>query len=314
MFSLRTALLSPVALMVLSLPCIVGCAAQASDGDRASQADLAAVAPRSTDTHQTVTALTDAAKDAFMQKFVARNTGTWNKGSFELPNVDQFRPFIKYAWRTDAPGTNQTMTALDAEEKAMAFVKANADLLGVVNPDALKIETAPPPDGSIYHGKYQFFSTFTGTYTQPGYEGFAAATTQYDVAIGIHNDGEIRAVLNGTDIPPDLTLSTEAAFKPSDARVLAHVLGTPIAHYEPIGHDGFETVYKKTDLGTLTAHDVSAIELSIFTQTADDLSSESFSLSYALTVRKQGYVLSFTVDAADGSVLDQPTVPFGIIR
>jgi hypothetical protein len=105
----------------------------------------------------------------------------------------------------------------------------------------------------------------------------------------------------------------------SDAR---HIPGGPLelfaeqsaAHYEVIGHQGFETIYKKTDLGQLTAHDVSAIDLSIFTHAADDLSSETFSLSYALTVRKQGYVISFTVDASDGSILDQPTVPFGIIR
>jgi hypothetical protein len=305
---LRTALFAPFAILILaSAP---GCAAQASDAEAASQADLA----RSSDTHQTVPALTQATKDAFMQKFVARNPGTWNKGSFELPNVDQFRTFIKYAWRTDAPGADHTLTALDAEEKAIAFVNANADLFGVVDPGSLQIDTSPPPDGSIYHGKYQFFSTFTATRTQPGYDGFAAATTKYNVEIGIHNDGEIRAVLNGTEMPPELTLSTQAAFKPGDARVLAHVLGTPLAHYEPIGHQGFQTIYKKTDLGALTAHDVSAIELSIFTHTADDLSSETFSLSYALTVRKQGYVIPFTVDASDGSVLDQPKVPFGIIR
>jgi hypothetical protein len=309
--SFRRFVLAPVTLV--ALVSIVGCAAEPSDVDGATQADTAAVRA-STDTHQTVAALSQADKDAYMQKFVTRNPGTWNRGSFELPNVDEFRPFIRYAWRTDAPGASHTVTDLEAEEKAIAFVKANADLLGVVDPGSLRIETAPPPEGSIYRGKYQFFATFTGTYTQPGYEGFAAATTPYDIQIGIHNDGEIRAILNGTDLPPDLTLSTQAAFKPGDPRVLQNVLGTPIAHYEVIGHQGFQTIYKKTDLGTLTAHDVAAIELSIFKHTADDLSSEKFSLSYALTVRKQGYVLSFTVDAADASVLDQPRVPFGIIR
>jgi hypothetical protein len=262
------------------------------------------------------------AQRALVRAWQERNGAAWDNGAFP-EGVDGFRGFVRYIWRNDPLGPSTPLSLADAIAKASAFVTKNADLLGFSKRDLEEMTavepTVVPPSPGPYHD-YQYFVRFSGTLPLPRYEAFPSVTSHASLDIGIHSDGEIRAVLqNGgdgelTSHHPDLDISTIPGLGAQDPAVLAGVVGTPLARYDVVGHQGYQTIYKKTDLGPAEASDATAVDLTILMTENDNADKRTYRLAYAVTIAKAKDTFAFVVDAVSGEVLQAPEAPFGIIR
>src|SRR5262249_15007117 len=116
-------------LAALSATFAAGCAGAAADAAVAS--DTIVASPAAASSKETFAPLSDDAQRARIALFQQRNGAVWGYDVAGEPVVQPFTGAIRGIQRKDPVGPAATVTEADARDRAIAFVRKNADLLGV---------------------------------------------------------------------------------------------------------------------------------------------------------------------------------------
>ena len=144
--------------------------------------------------------------------------------------VDPFAGFLRRARREAAvrlPRDGAPIVQAEAAERARAFVKHNAELLGlprhVVPALAERVRAVQPSDHALPRATWAV--RFDAPFSSKGYEGFQELDNVADVEVLVDDDGEVSSFVNLSRIHPHLTIDTRPALAEDDPRVLGKLLG-----------------------------------------------------------------------------------------
>lgn len=254
---------------------------------------------------QVVRAATTAAREAVFARFRERNGAAWSPVGRAAADVDPLRLVVRRAKRSDAPGGAPEVPEPDARAAALAFVRANADLLGVAPDDVatLDVETKDMTGAWAVH--------FAGHRPMRGYEGFDTVATTYDVTILVSGDGVVRALVNDSRVHPRLAIDTVPKLAPDDARVQKDVTGRElfVLVADPRRARAGVRELERVSVGRAHQADVKRTTLHVHVSVGPMAAYVMYTLAYAVDVERGGETFRFIVDADSGDLLEDAVAP-----
>jgi hypothetical protein len=206
-----------------------------------------------------------------------------------------------------------TGASVDARERAIrsatAFVAKNADLLGIAPADVATLDVAAAPAKTPVYGAW--VAVFAGRIPMRGYEGFDAVASTIDLAVYLGEDGAVRYFVNFSHVNPRLVLDTHPLLGPDDKRLLRFVVGRAVfvAFDDPRRPNARVRELRRAPLGRVEDADVRAVRLTIHVSPGPRDAYVSYTLAYAVDVKRTGSPFRFIVDADTGDLLEDAVVP-----
>jgi hypothetical protein len=264
---------------------------------------------------------------ALVNKFKERNGADWTitlGGGGAPDDVDAIRGVVRRAKRGGSASADATADAsaspnADAGENenenekairsATAFVVKNADLLGLSPADVPALDVAAGPAKTPVYGTR--VAVFAGHIPMRGYEGFEAVASTVDIAVYMGDDGAVRYFVNFSRVVPRLVLDTHPLLGPDDKRLLRFVVGREVfvVFDDPRRPNARVRELKRAPLGRVEDADVRAVRLTILVSPGPRDAYVSFTLAYAVDIRRAGSDFRFVVDADTGELLEDAVVP-----
>ncbi len=263
---------------------------------------------------------------ALVERFKARNGPEWSitLGAGGAPDdVDAIRGVVRRAKReattpSEAASTNADVEAwgttdpLEQERviaEAIGFVTRNADFLGLSPADVAVLDVAAGRPKTRTYGSWVVI--LAGRIPMRGYEGFAAVTSQVDIAVYVGDDGRARYFITLSRLHPRLVLDTRAALGPDDKRLMRFVIGRElfVVLDDPRRPNARVRELQRLSVGRVEDADVRSVRLTIHVSPGPRGAYVSYWLAYAIDVRREGHDFRFVVDADTGALLDDAVVP-----
>jgi len=256
--------------------------------------------------------------------------------------VDPFARFLRRARRQVAPRPPRAGGPIDqsqAADRARAFVKHNADLLGVPRHVVLglaeQVREVEPGDHALPRARWAI--RFEAPFASKGYEGFDEIGNVADVQVFVDDDGEVSSFVNLSRIHPPLLIDTRPGLAEEDPRIVAKLIGRRV--FALVARDPAEAAHLNTaqelrriPLGEVRAEDVTRMQLVIHVATGPQLAWLTYRLAYVVEVAKPAagtrdeeeldlgssvmtgaaprfYFFRWVVDADTGDVLEDARVP-----
>lgn len=289
-------------LILLALVAIGGCG-----GPPAARSDDGAHAPRHA---QIVRALTTPERKNLVDRFVERNPG-WSINDAALGSATVVDPFAGFMRRAKA-GPHSLGPSINAEGAALAaraFVKNNADLLGIPRAVSLSLFEHVRPIAPEDHASPNaaFAVQLEAPFATKGYEAFRELENEANVEVFIDGDGTPSAVANISKIHPRLTIDTRPQLEEDDFRLYHNVLGRRVF---ALGDDE-----QKIELGVVESKDLLSSKLYIHESPGPMLAWITYRLARVITVAKEApdvpvfYFFAWVVDADNGDIIRETDVP-----
>ncbi len=278
---------------------------------------------------QFIRALPMAERVALVKRFTERNGADWTislGGGGAPDDVDAIRGVVRRARREGDASANADADAnananadadagaeTDAKEAAIrsatAFVAKNADLLGIAPGDVPTLDVAAGRAKTPVYGAW--VAVFAGRMPMRGYEGFDSVASTIDLAVYLGADGAVRYFVNFSHVNPRLLLDTHAMLGPDDKRLLRFVVGREVfvAYDDPRRPNARVRELRRAPLGRVEDADVRAVRLTIHVSRGPRDAYVSYTLAYAVDVKRAGSVFRFIVDADTGDLLEDAVVP-----
>jgi len=286
---------------------------------------------------QFIRALPMAERIAIVKRFKERNGEDWTitlGGGGAPDDVDAIRGVVRRAKRggeagagasasgSASPGPDARPEAdagaeadpdADAKEAAIrsatAFVAKNADLLGIAPADVATLDVAAARAKTPMYGAW--VAVFAGRMPMRGYEGFDAVASTIDLAVYLGADGTVRYFVNFSHVNPRLLLDTHALLGPDDKRLLRFVVGREVfvVYDDPRRPNARVRELRRAALGRVEDADVRAVRLTIHVSPGPRDAYVSYTLAYAVDVKRAGSAFRFIVDADTGDLLEDAVVP-----
>jgi len=271
---------------------------------------------------QFIRALPMAERVALVQRFKARNGAEWSitlGGGGAPDDVDAIRGVVRRAKRegdasTDAGAGADADANADADAErairsAMAFVIKNAEFLGLAPADVATLDVTAAPAKTPVYGAW--VAVFGGHMPMRGYEGFEAVASTINLAVYLGDDGAVRYFVNFSHVNPRLVLDTHALLGPDDKRLMRYVLGREmfVVFDDPRRPNARVRELRRLSLGRVEDADVRAVRLTIHVSPGPRDAYVSYTLAYAIDVRREGSDFRFIVDADTGDLLEDAVVP-----
>lgn len=261
-----------------------------------------------------------ADRRALVDRFRERNPAPPGSGSewqvneealtLSLTVVDPFRGFLRRAKRGDAPRAVSTTGPIgegDAAIAARAFVKKNADLLGLPIAVAVglaeQVRQVEPGDHAAPRATWAV--RLDAPFPSKGFEGFHEIDNVADILVFVDDDGEISSFVNVSRIHPRLTLDTKPGLAEDDGRVIAQLVGrTVFALIDDRGHapstsstsSSSVRELRRVPLGKVTAQDVTHVQLVVHVSTGPQLAWLTYRLAYFIEVARPAAVVDPSLD------------------
>jgi hypothetical protein len=265
-----------------------------------------------------------AERIALVERFKARNGNDWaiTLGAGGAPDdVDAVRGVVRRAKREVATadetpnvelepwGTTDPAAQARAIAEATAFLTRNAEFFGLSPADVPVLDVAAGRPKTRTYGSWVVI--LAGRIPMHGYEGFAAVTSHVDIAVSVGDDGRTRYFINLSRIHPRLVLDTHAGLGPDDKRLLRFVIGRElfVVFDDPRRPNARVRELQRLSVGRVDDADVRAVRLTIHVSPGPRGSYVSYSLAYAIDVKREGHDFRFVVDADTGDLLDDAVVP-----
>ena len=267
---------------------------------------------------QFIRALPMAERVALVQRFKARNGAEWSitlGGGGAPDDVDAIRGVVRRAKRegdasADAgAGADADANAERAIRSAMAFVIKNAEFLGLAPADVATLDVTAAPAKKPVYGAW--VAVFGGHMPMRGYEGFEAVASTINLAVYLGDDGAVRYFVNFSHVNPRLVLDTHALLGPDDKRLMRYVLDREmfVVFDDPRRPNARVRELRRLSLGRVEGADVRAVRLTIHVSPGPRDAYVSYTLAYAIDVRREGSDFRFIVDADTGDLLEDAVVP-----
>lgn len=275
---------------------------------------------------QFIRALPMAERVALVQRFKARNGAEWSitlGGGGAPDDVDAIRGVVRRAKREgDASANADAGAGADADadadananaeraiRSAMAFVIKNAEFLGLAPADVATLDVTAAPAKTPVYGAW--VAVFGGHMPMRGYEGFEAVASTINLAVYLGDDGAVRYFVNFSHVNPRLVLDTHALLGPDDKRLMRYVLGREmfVVFDDPRRPNARVRELRRLSLGRVEDADVRAVRLTIHVSPGPRDAYVSYTLAYAIDVRREGSDFRFIVDADTGDLLEDAVVP-----
>lgn len=275
---------------------------------------------------QIVHAMKTAERRALVERLRERNAAVppWTVNEDALASsltvVDPFTGFVRRARRETlvrSPRPGGPIGAADAENAARAFVKKNADLLGlpsrVVPTLTEQVRSARPSDHAS--PRTAWVVHLETLFASKGYEAFKEIGDLADVEVLVDDDGEVSSFVNLSRIHPHLMLDTTPDLGPEDPRLVSKLVGRKVFAVD--AEAGEETpdlasarLLRRIPLGEVQAGDVTHVQLVIHVATGPRLAWLTYRLGYLVEIAKPA-----RVDGVDGGEpIETPGRPFFFFR
>ena len=253
--------------------------------------------------------------------------------ALSLTVLDPFAGFLRRARREGVvPALRVDPVGQDeATESARAFVKRNADLLGiprhVVPVLAEHARLAEPGDHAL--ARTHWAVRFEAPFASKGYEGFKEVENLADVEVFVDEDGEVTSFVNVSRVHPPLMLDTKPDLAEEDPRAIARLVGRTLFALQSTedAHDLDVQALHRIPLGELRPDDVTHMQLVIHVATGPQLAWLTYRLAYFVEVAKPAppnvdvaeepgatsssyFFFRYVVDADSGDVLEDTRAPF----
>ena len=191
----------------------------------------------------------------------------------------------------------------------MAFVIKNAEFLGLAPADVATLDVTAAPAKTPVYGAW--VAVFGGHMPMRGYEGFEAVASTINLAVYLGDDGAVRYFVNFSHVNPRLVLDTHALLGPDDKRLMRYVLGREmfVVFDDPRRPNARVRELRRLSLGRVEDADVRAVRLTIHVSPGPRDAYVSYTLAYAIDVRREGSDFRFIVDADTGDLLEDAVVP-----
>jgi hypothetical protein len=253
---------------------------------------------------QIVHAMKTPARAAIAARFRDRNGSEWAVGPAE---IDPFRGFVRAA-RREAERENP-----DAPSLAFAFVRANADLLGLLPSQIVALDERTMREGNraIVH--------YSGTFPMRGYESQRTLDTVVDLDVLV--EGRVTGVANRSVVHPRLAIDLHPALTNDDPRVVAKLVGRRVF---ALPNDPFLEERQRTQipLGEIKSEDTTRVDLVVHVSPGPSLAWMTYRLAYAVDMARpvppgdqpllspgSFYFFRFIVDADTGDLVEDSKVP-----
>jgi hypothetical protein len=299
---------------------------------------------------QFVHAMTTPERRALVDRLRERNPAAppsqWTVNEEALASsitvVDPFAGFLRRARRGEAAGAARgggPRLHVDAALVARAFVKKNADLLGlprhVVPVLAEHVRSVEPRDHAGHRAAWAV--RLDAPFASKGYEGFKEIDNAADIEVFVDDDGEVSSFVNLSRIHPHLTIDTKPALAQDDPRVLAKLVGRKVfaldAADADVGRDLDELsdvrALRRIPLGEVQAEDLARMQLVIHVSTGPRLAWLTYRLAYFVEIAKPApedaldaaaaaseapryFFFRYVVDADSGEVLEDARAPLAV--
>lgn len=281
------------------------------------EAAPAPVVPREPSTHhaQIIRALTTPERSQIVARFRERNGATWEINEAALVTsttvVDPFVGFLRRA-RTAAPRAPVAapVSEADAVLAARAFVKKNADLLGLphqVVPTLGDHARAVAPEDHA-PARAVWAVRLETTFPSKRYEAFAEMENKADIEVIVDDDGAPSVLNNLSQIHPRLAIDTKPLFGPDDDRMYAKLIGRRVF--------ALAEGEVQVPLGLVAREDFQASQLGILASRGPMAAWLTYRLVWGVRAVKSSsagdltaYAFTWIVDADTGEVLVDATPP-----
>jgi len=320
---------------------LLAAAAASCGGSRttARAPDAAAAGPRH---FQIVHALTVPERLALVDRLRERNHAPpgseWTVNEEALARsvtvVDPFAGFLRRARRGAAERPSRAgaqISEADASTFARAFVKKNADLLGlprhVVPGLAEHVRSVEARDHALPRARWAV--RFDASFPTKGYESFEEIASRAELEVFVDDDGEVSSFVNLSRVHPHLAIDTKHPLLPQDdPRVVSKLVGRKV-----FALDAADTIsdrlrdpreLPRIPLGEVQPGDVTRMQLVIHVATGPQLAWLAYRLAYFVEIAKpvppelfdessavppQYFFFRWVVDADTGDVLEDARAP-----
>jgi hypothetical protein len=248
---------------------------------------------------QIVHAMKTPARAAIAARFRERNGSEWAVGPAE---IEPFRGFVRTARRergSDEGG--------DAAGIAFAFVRQNADLLGLHSNQAVALEEHLVREGSrtIVH--------YAGTFPMRGYASQRMLDTVVDLDLVV--EGRVTGVVNRSVIHPVIAVDLRPVLSSDDPRVVAKLVGRRVF---ALANEAVEERQRtRIPLGEIRSEDFMRVDLLVHVSAGPSLAWMTYRLAYAVDIARpvptgepsSFYFFRFVVDADTGDLIEDSKVP-----
>ena len=181
---------------------------------------------------------------ALVARLRQRNGPEWSVNEDALQSsttvVDPFIGFVRRArsLKPHAPSGGAPVSADAAVLAARAFVRKNADLLGVPSSKLLALLANAEAAGAGWN------VTLEATYPTKGFESFLELTNAIDIELVVDGDGAVSSFVNQSKLhPARLAIEPKPGLAEEDARIYRNVVGRRVFAFTDDGH--------RLDLGVL---------------------------------------------------------------
>jgi hypothetical protein len=154
-------------------------------------------------------------------------------------------------------------------------------------------------------------AVFGGHMPMRGYEGFEAVASTINLAVYLGDDGAVRYFVNFSHVNPRLVLDTHPLLGPDDKLLVRFVVGREVfvVFDDPRRPNARVRELRRLSLGRVEDADVRAVRLTIHVSPGPRDAYVSYTLTYAIDVRRDGSDFRFIVDADTGDLLEDAVVP-----
>jgi hypothetical protein len=288
--------------------------------------------------------MTTPQRDALVERLRERNptppSSRWEVNTEALGRsitvVDPFSGFLRRARRraaARAPLAGPPISELEAEDRARAFVKRNADLFGfprhLVAGLSEHARTVSPSDHAASRAAWAI--RFEAPFASKGYEGFKEIDNVADVEVFVDDDGEVSSFVNLSRIHPHLAIDIHPGLAQEDPRVIAKLVGRKVFALDgrdapPVDTPRALQELRRIPLGEVRAENVTHLQLVIHVSTGPQLAWLVYRLGYFVEIAKpapppfgrdldgsagppQFFFFRYVVDADTGDVLEDARAP-----
>ena len=235
--------------------------------------------------------------------------------------IEPFRGFLRRLRRGGAVAHAEGAGSVDEGSvlaAARAFVRRNADLLGLPSSQALVLGASAKRGGATS----AWLVRFDGKFESKGYEQFPELENTADLEVALDDHGDVRAFTNLSQIHPRLTLDTHPGLAEDDIRVISKVLGRRV--FAVLGDEADDSRIEdrpRLHLGRIEASDLIRIQPVVHRSEGPRLAWVTYRLGYSLVFGKSAglggelalgppvYFFSYVVDADTGDVVEDARAP-----
>ncbi len=326
-------LVLPVPVLVLAAVGALGCA-----GPTEAPAKVPAPQPPHL---QIVYAMKTPERRALVARFRERNDegdgSAWTINEealgMSVTVIDPFVGFLRRARRRPIPRAKPSRPLADGDARAIAraFVRRNADLLGLPRHLVIglgeRVRNVEPADHASPNAVYAV--RFDAPFATKGYEAFHEIDNTADLEVFVDDDGQVSSFVNLSRVHPRLMLDTRPRLTQDDPRLVSRLVGRSVfalldhglAPLDPSRVPRDVRELHRIPLGTVNASDVAHVQLVIHESTGPELAWLTYRLAYFVEVAKPAppalgeaslapiFFFRYVVDADTGEILEDARAP-----